>query len=189
MPLNDSVHHHLCSLTGASIHSMTGKLQEKINVVINEEWCDSITEHLTLPAVAQHYQQPLKALIEEPLKVVSVNNCCVEMDSPQKNKLAVLCFPCVVTGNSLGKEKIGGWGWSWGGFFGGFCLLIHYVLKSWEKWLRKLKFIEIYFSGAVGRVSRSVKPCTVIFGQWGRELLLWPRSQGGMCRSGQGGNL
>lgn len=37
------------------------------------------------------------------------------MDSPQKNKLAVLCFPCVVTGNSLGKEKIGGWGWSLGG--------------------------------------------------------------------------
>lgn len=114
MPLNDSVRHHLCSLTGASIHSMTGKLQEKIKVVINEEWCDGITEHLTLPAVALHYQQPLKALIEEPLKVVSVNNCCVEMDSPQKNKLAVLCFPCVVTGNSLGKEKIGGWGWSWG---------------------------------------------------------------------------
>lgn len=37
-----------------------------------------------------------------------MNNCCVEMDSPQKNKLAVLCFPCVVTGNSLGKEK--NWG-------------------------------------------------------------------------------
>lgn len=59
----------------------------------------------------------LKALIEEPLKAVSVNNCCVEMDSPQKNKLAVLCFPYVVTGNSLGKEKIcggvGGWKVLW----------------------------------------------------------------------------
>lgn len=72
----------------------------------------TVQQHSTVPAVAQHYQQPLKALIEEPLKGVSVNNCCVEMDSPQKNKLAVFCFPCVVTGNSLGKEKIG---WGWGG--------------------------------------------------------------------------
>lgn len=108
---------------------MTEKLQENVKVAIREAWCDSRTEHLTVPAVAQHYQQPLKALIEEPLKVVSVNNCCVEMDSPQKNKLAVLCFPCVVTGNSLGKEKNGG-GDVWGGFFGGFCLLIHYGFKS-----------------------------------------------------------
>lgn len=145
---------------------------------------------MAVAAVAQHYQQPLKALIEEPLKAVSVNNCCVEMDSPQKNKLAILCFPCVVTGNSLGKEKVGvGWRvWGCGGV-GGFCLLIHDVLKSWEKWLRKLKFIEIHFSGEVGRISRSVKPCTVISGQRGRELFLWLRSQGGMCRSGQGGNL
>lgn len=157
MPLNGSVHHHLCSSTGAWICAMAGKLQEIVKVVIKEAWCDSAAEHLTVPAVAQHYQQPLKALIEEPLKVVSVNNCCVEMDSPQKNKLAILCFSCVVTGNSLGKEKVGGWG---GGFFGGFCLLIHYVLKSWEMWLRKLKCIELYFSGEVGRISRSIKPCT-----------------------------
>lgn len=157
-----------------------------MEVVIKEAWCDSITGPLTVPAVAQHYHRPLKALIEEPLKVVSVNNCCVETDSPQKNKLTVFCFPCVVTGNSLGKEKIRGWG---GGFFGGFCLLIHYGLGSWEKWPRKLKFIEIYFSGEAGRVSRSVKPRTVIFGQWGRELFLRPLSQSGMCRSGQGGNL
>lgn len=120
-----------------------------------------MTVNLSVPAVAQHYQQPLKALIEEPLKVVSVNNCCVEMDSPQKNKLAVLCFACVVTGNSLGKEKNWGVGMVGGGFFGGFCLLIHYGRKSWGKWLRKLKFIEIYVGGEVGRV----KPCTVIFGQ------------------------
>lgn len=26
----------------------------------------------------------------------------------KENKLAILCFPCVVTGNLLGKEKIGG---------------------------------------------------------------------------------
>lgn len=182
--LNGSVYNHLCSWMGAWIYSMTGKLQENMKVVIKEAWYDRITERLTVPAVAQQYQQPLKALIEEPLKVVSVNNCCVEMDSPQKNKLAVLCFPCVVTGNSFGKEKMKGLV----GFFESFCLLIHYVLKSWETWLRTFKFIEIHFSGEVG-VSRSVKPCTEIFGEWGRELLLWPRSLGGMCRSGQGGNL
>ena len=55
------------------------------------------------------YQWCLKPLIEEPLKAVSVNNCSVEMGRPQKNKLAIFCFPCVVAGNSLSKEKLGGW--------------------------------------------------------------------------------
>lgn len=107
----------------------------------NIGWCDSVTEHWPVPAVAQHYQQPLNPLIEEPLKVVSVNNCSVETGSPQKNKLAILCFPCVVAGNSLSKEIFCEWGWG-GGFF---CLLIHYALKSSEKWPRKWKFIEICF--------------------------------------------
>lgn len=38
-------------------------------------------------------------------------------------------------------------------FFWGSCLLIHYVLETGGKWLRKLKFIEIYFSGKAGCVS------------------------------------
>lgn len=36
-----------------------------------------------------------------------MNNCSVEMGSPQKNKLAIFCFPCVVAGNSLSKDKFG----------------------------------------------------------------------------------
>lgn len=67
-----------------------------------------MTEGWAVPAVAQHYQQPLSPLIEEPLMAVSVKNCCVETGSPQKNKLAILCFACVVAGNSLSKEKFGG---------------------------------------------------------------------------------
>lgn len=108
------------------------------------------------------------------------------MGSPQKNKLAIFCFPCVVTGNSLSKEKKIFWG-------GGVLLRLLFAnsLCSQDrgKWLRKLKFIEIYFSGEVGCVSWRVKPCTVIFGQWGRELFLWLCSEGGMCRFVEGGNL
>lgn len=102
-----------------------------------------MTERWAVPAVAWRYQQPLSPLIEEPLKAVSVKNCRVETGSPQKNKLAILCFACVVAGNSLSKEKLGG-----GGSLAS-CLLIHYALKSGERWLRKLKFIEIYFGGEV----------------------------------------
>lgn len=92
----------------------------------------------------------LGSLIEEPLKVVSVNNRSVEMAQPQKNKLAIFCFSCVVDGNSLSLEK-------WEGIL--LRLLFANSLRSrgWEKWLRKLKFIEIYFSGKVGCVSWRVK--------------------------------
>lgn len=55
--------------------------------------------------VAKHYQRCLKPLIEEPLKVVSVNNRPAETAPPQKNKRAIFCFPYVVDGNSLSKEK------------------------------------------------------------------------------------
>lgn len=95
------------------------------------------------------YQQPLKALIEEPLKVVSVNNCCVEMNSPQKNKLAVLCFPCVVTGNSLGKEKIGVWGW---------------------RVLWRLLFANSLCAQELGEVAEEIKIYWNLLRRWG-----WPR--------------
>lgn len=93
----------------------------------------------------------LETLIEEPLKVVSVNNRSVETAPPQKNKLAIFCFPCVVDSNSLSKEK-------WEGIL--LRLLFANSLRSQDrgKWLRKLKFIEIYFSGKVGCISWRVKP-------------------------------
>lgn len=61
-------------------------------------------------------------------------------------------------------------------FFWGSCLLIHYLLKTGKKWLRKLKFIENYFSGKVGCVS------------WRKfwSSRSWPAFvaalRGGMCR-------
>ena len=90
--------------------------------------------------------------------MVSVNNRSAEMGPPQKNKLATFCFRCVVDGNSLSKEK-------WEGIL--LRLLFANSLRSQdrEKWLRKLKFIEIYFSGKAGCVSWTVMPCTVSFGQ------------------------
>lgn len=80
-----------------------------------------------------------------------VNNCPVETAPPQKNKLAIFCFLCVVNGNSLSKEKCEGTLWR---------LLFANSLCSQdqEKWLRKLKFIEIYFGGKIGCVSWRVKP-------------------------------
>lgn len=140
------------------------------------------TQPCNVPTVAQYYQWCLKPLIEEPLKAVSVNNRSVETAPPQKNKLAIFCFPCVVDGNSLSKAKCKGILSS---------LLFANSLRSQdrEKWLRKLKFIEIYFSGKAGCVSWRVEPCTVSFGQWGGELLLWLYSEGGMCRFAAGGNL
>lgn len=82
--------------------------------------------------------------------MMSVKNCCVETAPPQKNKCAIFCFPCVVDSNSLRKEKCAGI------LLG---LLFANSLRSQyrEKWLRKLKFIEIYFGGGVGCVSWRVK--------------------------------
>lgn len=89
-------------------------------------------------------------MIEAPLKVVSVNNRSVETAPPQKNKLAIFCFPYVVDGNSLSKVK-------WEGILS--RLLFANSLRSRDqgKWLRKLKFIEIYFSGKVGCICWRVK--------------------------------
>lgn len=110
-----------------------------------------LSRHLSAPSVAEHYQWCLKHLIEEPLKVVSVNNRSVETAPPQKNKRAIFCFAYAVDGNSLSKEK-------WGR---GVLLRLLFAnslrFQDREKWLRKLKFIEIYFSGKVGCVSWRVE--------------------------------
>lgn len=79
-----------------------------------------------------------------------MNNRSVETAPPQKNKLAIFCFTCVVEGNSLSKEK-------WEGIFSRLLFANSLRSRDREKWLRKLKFIEIYFSGKVGRVSWRVE--------------------------------
>lgn len=144
------------------------------------------TQHGNVPTVAYCYQWCLKPLIEEPLKVVSVNNRSVETAPPQKNKLAIFCFPCVVDGNSLSKEK-------WEGILLRLLFANSLCSQDRQKWLRKLKFIEIYFSGKVGCVSwiveRFLKLTQWVFGQRGGELLLWLYSEGGMCRFVAGGKL
>lgn len=116
-------------------------------LIIMWQW---ISQYCNVSNVAKHYQRCLKPLIEEPLKVVSVNNRSVETAPPQKNKLAIFCFLYVVDSNSLSKEK-------WEGIL--LRLLFANSLRSQDrgKWLRKLKFIEIYFSGKVGCVSWRVK--------------------------------
>lgn len=109
-----------------------------------------LSPYFSAPAVAEHYQWRLKHLIEEPLKVVSVSNRSVETPPPQKNKRAIFCFAYVVFGNSLSKEK-------WEGILLRLLFANSLRFEDREKWLRKLKFIEIYFSGKVGCVSWRVE--------------------------------
>lgn len=61
-----------------------------------------------------------------------MNNCYVEMAPPQKNKLTIFCFLCVVNGNSLSKEE-------WEGILLRLLFANSLPSQDWEKVAAEIK--------------------------------------------------